>query len=97
MKKNSFETDPKKTVLSTLSSTSKNNMYTISIMSLTVDEFADVIKNSLSEIHNVEVCGEIGRITKLASGHTFFDLVSCNAQISCVAWSSSKLDVSECM
>lgn len=58
-----------------------------------VDEFSDMIKNSLSRIQNVQVCGEIGKITKSSRQHLYFDLKSKNAIVNCVAWASSELEI----
>lgn len=60
-----------------------------------VVEFADCIKQTVNSITNVKVKGEVGKITKSSSGHTYFDLIGENARVSCVAWSSYKLQPSQ--
>jgi len=60
---------------------------------ISVDEFSEMIKNSLYTIQNVKVCGEIGKITKSAKQHSYFELKSTNAIVSCVAWASSAIDI----
>ena len=60
---------------------------------INVDELSDMIKNSLSKIQNVKVCGEIGKIVKSSKQHLYFELKSTNAIVSCVAWASSSLQI----
>ena len=60
---------------------------------INVDELSDMIKNSLSKIQNVKVCGEIGKIVKSSKQHLYFELKSTNAIVSCVAWASSALQI----
>ncbi len=55
---------------------------------ISVDEFSDLIKNSLSTVQNIKVYGEIGKITKSSKQHLYFELKSKNAVVSCVVWSS---------
>tara|TARA_B100000945_G_C20378757_1_gene596036 strand:- start:233 stop:1537 length:1305 start_codon:yes stop_codon:yes gene_type:complete len=62
-------------------------------MTITVDELAVIMKNSMNNIKNLKVTGEIGRVTKAASGHLYFDLRSTTSNISCVAWSSYNIFV----
>jgi len=60
---------------------------------ISVDEFSNMIKNSLSVIQNVKVYGEIGKITKSSKQHLYFDIKSKTSIVSCVAWASSGLEL----
>lgn len=58
---------------------------------MNVDQLAFMIKTKVNEIRNVNVQGEIGKITVASSGHVYFDLMSEKSRVSCVCWSSSNI------
>lgn len=54
-------------------------------------ELATRIKTQVNKIRNLKVKGEITKITKSNTGHTYFDMVSPGARVSCVAWASANV------
>lgn len=58
---------------------------------LSVDELTNMVKNKVNSIQNVNVRGEIGKISKPNSGHIYFDLMSQQSKINCVVWKNSNL------
>lgn len=58
---------------------------------ISVDELTSMVKNKVNSIQNVNVRGEIGKVTKAASGHSYFELMSTRSKISCVVWSTSNI------
>ena len=51
-----------------------------------VAELTRAIKTQLEDLGRVAVEGEVTRITKAASGHTYFDLKDIDAKIACTVW-----------
>ena len=56
-----------------------------------VIEFVNAIKTRLNRVQNIKVKGELGKITRAASGHFYFELIGNGARLNCVAWASSEL------
>lgn len=59
----------------------------------TVEELALCIKQTLGQIRNIKVEGEIGKVSTPRSGHTYFELKHPNAIINCASWASSNIQV----
>jgi exodeoxyribonuclease VII large subunit len=53
-----------------------------------VDDLALMIKGKMNEISDLEVQGELTKITTSSSGHVYFDLLGKNSRVSCVVWAS---------